>query len=106
MELDQFVKESLVSIARGITQANEEMNARDGAKGESRRTYFILWKDTREPSRIDFDIAVTVSKTGGGNASGKISVLAMEFGANGKGEVTHEQATRVRFPIYVEFGIL
>ena len=101
MDIETFVKQSLVAIAAGIKGANQQMNK----EAPQARTYFLLGAN-REAQTLDFDIAVTATKEGGGGGGGKINVAIAEVSLDGKGKVTHESASRIKFSVKVEAGIL
>jgi len=102
MDIETFVKESLVAIAAGIKGANQRMNTE--APENSRRTYFLLGANPLAQT-LDFDIAVSATKEGGGGGGGKVNVAIVEVSLDGKAKVTHEDASRIKFSVKVDFGI-
>jgi len=100
MELKDFVKTTLLSIADGVDEATEQRQK------EKKEAIFQIQRRTikEETDYINFDVAVTTSteKSGAAEGSAKVFVVA-NIGA--KGEVTHttENVSRVKFQVH--FGI-
>jgi hypothetical protein len=57
MELEEFIKNSLVSINRGVHSANDELIKQNG--GDAR--IFALDANSRESDHVHFDVAVTAT---------------------------------------------
>ena len=104
MQIETFVRESLVAIAKGISNANQELNAAVNPPSSTKRTSFILGAN-RLAETIDFDLAVSATKEGAGGASAKghIAVVSVELGGTGK--VTHQDVSRIKFSVKVEAGL-
>ena len=101
MDLETFVKDSLIGITQGIRAANAAMN-RDS---EQQRTYFTMLMGQGDASRVAFDVAVTTTKEDAGKAGGALRVAFFEAGAEGGRSMSHEDVSRVKFAVKVEFQI-
>ena len=81
------------------------MNGGDKQAGDERsQTYFVMHgRGTKE--RLEFDVTVTASgeKIGGGGA--KINVWAVEVGGEGKAKASHEEVSRVKFGVALDWNI-
>lgn len=117
MELREFIKSSLVDVARGIMDASEalkdtnaiispddfemisEHSSTFGRTLTSRVRSNI--QATRVVHKVDFDIAVVVDETDKTQAGVKISV--MSIGLNGGGESTSKagSTSRIKFSVPV-----
>ncbi len=88
IELHEFVKNTLVQIAVGVREANEELHKDHG--GEYSSAPYRLHKnmgDSKSIPGISFDVAVTASTGATDKAGAKISV-AQVFGIGGSMEST------------------
>ena len=117
MELKDFVKETLIEISQGVSEAQESqgdalINPRIKIEGkESSRV--ILAEDgagrdisgDRILDYVDFDVAVTIDK--GTKTDGKISVLfgAFNLSSSGESKNTDTSISRVKFKVPVSFSI-
>lgn len=111
MDLKDFVRESLVQIATGISEANEALAGTTAvvnpfnvqaysteAKAYGRLNDAFNAKDALV-ELVDFDVAVTTesgTQTGGGI---KISVASIGIGAEGKSTGAQSRESRIRFKI-------
>lgn len=109
MDLETFVKESIVQILRGVREAQKEAKNLDGAeirskvssrfnKGEGRSDVTI------QADAINFDVAVTTSKDRGMKGKAGITVYSVfEVGAEGAVQHGTETVSRVRFVVPVVY---
>lgn len=102
MELDVFIKHTLVSIKRGIREANAELATLEGKTlGQDGQALFAMegFGRDRKEGYIHFDVAVTVShedkKSGGGGV--KIAVVNIAGGKDNT--VSQEHVSRIQFHI-------
>lgn len=111
MNLETFIAQSLVQIARGIEKANEELtdsqaivspkNVKDVQKSND-STYGLIslsdgsWAVVQE---IGFDVAVTAAKGGEAKAGAGITVGAVTIGAAGKEDRQDTSVSRIRFSV-------
>lgn len=87
MELDEFIKDVVVKIEKGLADANTELSDKKAA----------LYS-RRGENDIEFDIAVTsrVSTEAGGKAGVKI-VSVVDIGGKMGSSASHENASRIKF---------
>lgn len=114
MELQEFVKESLVQIARGIEAASKELE-NTGAhinpknvyvNSDARQNYGRLSKEKEyNPvvELVEFDVAVHASEGKGTNGKIGISVGSIGLGAGGKSQEASKSESRIKFRIPVVF---
>ncbi|MDP3997649.1 MAG: hypothetical protein Q8P73_04085 [bacterium] len=91
MNLQEFVKNVLVSIDKAV----------DEARGETRRD--IRFSDTKDQRTVEFDIAVAVEEKN--SKSGKAGIRVLQF-AEGGGDIAKENknstVSRVKFGVHIE----
>lgn len=102
MELKDFVATTLTSIAEGIKEAQAhaleckyKVSPRNEA--QSKNTPQDRGGDTLEC--VEFEVAVTVSKSIEGSAEAKIFVVSGDVNAS----LSHEKVSRVKFPVWVKW---
>lgn len=98
MELDKFIEEALSQILKGIQAANAQVI------GHNVRKPFLLEHGggNNPGTGIEFDVAVTVKSEGGGKGSVKAKVLSVfEAEIGGKGSLTRERVSHIRFKVFV-----
>ena len=106
MNLDEFIKESLLQILKGIREAQKETENQGNETGVINPKWGEEKDYYKYKSEVAFDIAISaVDKTGGGGKAG-VRVLALEIG--GGGEVSHESSrvSRVSFKLPVSFRVV
>jgi len=90
MNLQEFVKDVLISLDKAVEEARAEMK-RD-----------VHFSDTKEQRTVEFDIAVSVEETD--TKTGKAGIKVLQF-AEGGGSLSKENknstVSRVRFGIRV-----
>lgn len=90
MNLQEFVKNVLVSIDKAVEEA----------RGETRRD--ISFSDTKEQRTVEFDIAVAVEETDA--KSGKAGIRVLQF-AEGGGDISKESknstVSRIKFGVHI-----
>ncbi|ANB67639.1 hypothetical protein [Aeromonas veronii] len=101
MQLDEFVKTSIVQIAKGVKDAQEEVRAFGGAVNPSQ--YSIGGYSKPDKEKIEFDVALVVQDSTSSEVGGKLSVASM-FGMSGKhsGNDSYQQTSRVKFNVHVD----
>ena len=102
MELEEFIKTTLVNIKNGLHKANLEFAKQEGkVLGEDIAAVFVMEPHNRDKIQgfITFDVAVTVSqenkKTGGGSLRIAIASLGGEIGDI----KSQEHVSRIKFHI-------
>ncbi|WP_127559261.1 trypco2 family protein [Saccharospirillum alexandrii] len=117
MDLKDFVKESLVQISNGISEANEELadcgalinplhitTHTDGSQSYGRTGQpRNIHTDSRVVEKVEFDVAVLAEKGEAANARLKLSVASIGFGGGAGTETTDRSESRIKFTIPVVF---
>ncbi|MBI4136393.1 MAG: hypothetical protein HY481_02515 [Candidatus Vogelbacteria bacterium] len=101
MELEEFIKKTLVGIAVGIRGANKEI----GRSGDTFKIEPVSWYEKRTDGCIEFDIAVAVSdedKKGGG-----AGLKVLSIGIDGKREhsISNQVTSRIKFRVAPSYQI-
>lgn len=102
MNVDEFVRETILQVARGVREANDQLLAENGKDSKSERTFFLrpgAQKD--QGTGIDFDIAVTTKASGDAKASAKLRLTVVEADLGGGGGLSKESVSRIRFTVAV-----
>jgi len=98
MDLEKFIKETLISIKRGLRSANEELVEKGKTLGKDTTAAFLIGPDGSE--KISFDVAVTVSEKNEKKGGGEIKVMSVGIGG-GRGKVeTQESVSRIKFSVH------
>jgi len=91
MNLQEFVKNVLVSIDKAVGEARNETQ-RD-----------IKFSDTKDQRTVEFDIAVSVEETDA--KSGKAGIRVLQF-AEGGGDISKENknstVSRIKFGVHID----
>lgn len=119
MDLKDFVKESIIQIAKGIEEANEQLKDSEAMVNPmyiityseeaqsygrtSERDAEISNPDSKIVQKVDFDVAVVAEVGKQGTAGGKLSIASIGFGAEGKTESSNKSESRIKFSIPVVF---
>ncbi len=98
MDLQQFIKQTLVSVKKGVADANDEL----GGKGKERMHYAIY---SRNDGEVVFDVAVTVSAATKKNKEGSLRVAVLEVGAGKDDTSAQETVSRIKFSVKVDSTI-
>ena len=109
MELNEFVKETLTQIVKGVKESQDEIRGQGGyanpavftsAHGKEEATHFGTVSDGQNVLLIDFDVAITVSDSMEGGVGGKLSVASIfKLEAGSKGTTASESTSRIRFKV-------
>ena len=109
MDIKDFIKESLLQIVDGITEANTALEAKGasipttGVAGEG--VWCTLVKDKNNPHtrlamREDFDLAVTVTQSDNLKARGGISIVSLvNAGTTSENSSQRESVSRIKYTI-------
>lgn len=97
MDLDEFVRDTLVCIASGVRLAQEELK---GTKAYVNPTHSNL-RGGRSTKfhEVAFDVAVTVGESAKGKAEGGIKVMSVGIGGGASSESSSEIASRISFTL-------
>lgn len=112
MELREFVRDALVQLVTGVSEARTATSATGARIAPETVAYFkqltadvVLDAATRRPLHlVEFDIAITATHESGKAA--KIGVLAATLGAAAEGHTGQqsERVSRVRFSVPIAFS--
>ena len=96
MELQEFIKHSLISITNGIGEANKELNNK-----------FVMpaMGYGNEKGSIIFDIAVTASSESEKSKGGGLKISVVDFGGKVDNRITNESVSRIKFSIKPDIHI-
>jgi hypothetical protein len=95
MELEAFIRESLVLIISGVHGANTRVEIPEGEL----KPFILLRGGGDRDNFVEFDIAVTSEKARGGKAG--ISVAGLNAGFGGWGGSSEERVSRIRFRVTI-----
>ncbi len=103
MDLETFIKESLVQIYRGVEAANTELEpVRQRSDGTPLPKMFLLspGADREEGNGVFFDVAVAVKSDQNAGAGARASILSVvEVEVGGNQTTTSEQTSRISFAV-------
>lgn len=110
MELQEFVRTTLIQIAEGVSEANAHLkNGATGALINPSGTYGGQVKDAIHP--VEFDVALTVSDEsvtkGTSESGGKAGILTVasvnaKVGSEDSGSNRREAVSRVKFTVSMQ----
>jgi hypothetical protein len=108
MELDKFIKDALVEIAKGVEGAKSEVEQL-GGKVNPEATSVIeaiharrknLEPTSYKPEQlIEFDIGLQIIEESNVGGEGKVKVLSFSVGANGSSTDTLKSEHRIKFSV-------
>lgn len=107
MQLDDFVKATLVQIARGVHDAQQSVRDLGGivnpatlGTSPTSGAYFATVNDMHHVFLVDFDVAIEVSESTGTNAEAGLSVASFaKLGAGGKSAKSNSTSNRISFKV-------
>jgi hypothetical protein len=102
MELDQFIKNTLLSISKGLRETNLEIAKRDGKTlGVDAAAAYMLESHNRDSKEgyITFDVAVTVSSETKKSGGGGIKIAVASIGGEVSNSGTQEHVSRIKFHV-------
>ncbi|MEA2113333.1 MAG: hypothetical protein U9P63_01585 [Patescibacteria group bacterium] len=107
MELEEFIKKTLVSIASGLKSTNEELKK---SYKSDKITYMIepsIWHRDKNSERgfISFDVAVTVSKESKKSGKGGLKIYVADLGGEKGSKISENSVSRIKFYIAVDHTI-
>lgn len=108
MELDQFIKSTLVQIVDGVSEAEKVLQERGasvnpiGGHFDQKQVGGRTWSFEDGVSEVvEFDVALTNSEKEGTSAGIGVLLGGIKLGANGKSEETITSVTRIKFSVPV-----
>ncbi len=98
MELEEFITDTLLSIARGLGNANKELAKMHGKTvGVDAGSRFVMKPE--EGNAISFDVAVTVTQENTKSGGGKIKIAVVSIGGSIENANSQQHVTRIKFDI-------
>lgn len=105
MNLQDFLKETLVQISRGVEEAQKELADTGGrvnpalstSQGLLQQKGELVTRQGKLVYNVEFDVAVTVSDESGTKAGAGISVAALGAGAQTSDNYTASKMSRIQF---------
>lgn len=119
MDLKDFVKESLVQISKGISEANEELKDtgaminplhvtintdKSQAYGRTGKPAYDSAGSSRVVEKVEFDVAVVAEAGEQTKAGIKLSIASIGLGADGQSNTKDKSESRIKFTIPVVFS--
>jgi|SRR3989344_4691639 len=99
MELENFIKETLVGIKNGVRSANFEIAKAEGKElGKDIGAAFIFRPDEKDSSVV-FDVAVTVSSESKKEGGGGIKIAIAKLGAGVSETSALQHVSRIKFSV-------
>jgi hypothetical protein len=105
MDLETFVKQSLLEITNGLKKANERIK-KDFGPADLPSTFLLKSGNNAELGQgIQFDVAVTTSLHGKGSAGAGLKLSVVQIGLGGEAAASSEQISRIRFIVTINHNI-
>jgi hypothetical protein len=104
MELEDFIKETLVQISNGIQNANEKLKPlRVKEDGSELPKLFLLspGRKQEQGNGVHFDVAITTKTTDEGQAGAKVRLTVFEADLGGKLQSSDQTVSRIQFSVNV-----
>jgi hypothetical protein len=107
MKLDEFISETVKSVIKGLDDCKEfaiEHNARINPrvrpkKSDENYIFYNKEEGAVKVSKIDFDVAVTVTEKEENGIKAGISVYGIGLGAKTKGTEENKTISRINFSV-------
>ena len=96
MELEEFIKDTLVGIRNGVRLANDNLKT----SGEDNRI-FQLENSSIKETYVNFDVAVTATHETNKSGSGGIRIRVVDIGGGKEVKTAQESVSRIKFAIKV-----
>lgn len=111
MNLQEFLKEALVQISKGIEEAQKELAETGGrvnpalstGQGILQQKGELVTRQGKLVYNVEFDVAVTVSDESGSKAGAGIFVAALGAGAQRTDSYTASKMSRIQFKIPITY---
>lgn len=103
MELKQFIKQTLVDIIDGISEAQNEINNGIIIPSVNEESFSNVETGFTSYQKIGFEVSVNVVESQGGEA--KLSVVAAVIGGHMKGDISNVfgHTAKLNFSVPVKF---
>lgn len=106
MNIKDFVKESLMQIAESINEVNAELEEKGtyipsgDMTGEGVLFTIVKGTETRHFIKVEFDLAVTVSKDNKTAGGGGLSIASLaNVGVKSEANVGNKEVSRIKFMV-------
>lgn len=99
MQLEEFVQSAIQQIARGVSNASDDVASLGGRVNPHDRIA------SRSPrlTNIDFDVALVVTESQQSESGARLSVInVLSLGGKTQGNDVYQQTSRVKFTVAVE----
>jgi hypothetical protein len=99
MELETFIKKTLVAIKKGVRNANIELAKFEGGElGKDQQAMFIFRPDEKDGS-IKFDVAITVSSENKTEGGAGLKIAIAKLGADISESSALQHVSRIQFSL-------
>jgi hypothetical protein len=98
VELKEFIKTTLIEIAKGISDANKELDGSGSPVFSLRRNK----GDLAKIPGIQFDIAVTAAKSQKDKAGFMVALVNIGGGAGTEKGISNEMVHRIKFEVGID----
>ncbi len=101
MELDKFISESLLDIAKGLKEVNRKL--KEESSSPDTRNCFSLRPGSKveQGAGIEFDVAITTKVEAEGKGSAKIRLAVVDADIGGGGGGLKENVSRIKFKVNI-----
>lgn len=106
MELKDFIKDTIRAIAEATTELQDELSPKgillNPPTNGHDQTIFVEGDKRyhhRPVKEVEFDVALTVGKTGSGSAAAKVKIAILEANVGGELSGSSQQVSRLKFSV-------
>ena len=104
MELEAFIKETLVQISNGIQGANEQLAPQRKKEDGTELPKLYLLAPGRKQDQgngVHFDVAITSRSEDAGKSGVKVKLVVVEVDLGGKIKTAEQAMSRIQFSVTV-----
>ncbi|MCH2093827.1 MAG: hypothetical protein MK160_01810 [Rhodobacteraceae bacterium] len=101
MDPKDFISGSIVDIAEAVKSAGTALQTHGGMANPGTQENAMSQAFVAPRTRLDFDVAITASKTAEAGAEAKAKIFVVEASLGGTGEMRSESVSRLSFSIDV-----
>ena len=103
MDLEEFVKTSLVNIAKGVRSANDGL--RKEGRNDSEKGWAAFSLGNQVPDRIVFDIALVATRETESGGRGGLKIAWIDVGGGKTTTAASEVTSRIKFGVDILYRI-
>jgi hypothetical protein len=106
MTLEEFVSDTLIQIVSGVENARRKsLRVAPRVVHHTGHDTPVIQADAKNPRAflVDFDVAVTVSKTSDTEAKGGVSIHVFEAGGHRSSSADQSTVSRIKFEVPVTY---